>query len=574
VLNWVELGLVLTVLVLAICCPTLGSKWFAKNERMFGSLAGRQALSVLVVGLAAIAARAVVLPILPVPQPYVTDEFSHLLLADTLLHSRLTNPTHPMWIHFETLQVIMHPTYASMYPPAQGIFLALGRVIGGHPFVGVLLSLAFMCGALCWMLQGWMAPGWALVGGFLAVMHFAVFSYWANSYWGAPVAAAGGALVLGALPRIIQRARWCDAVVMGLGLAVLANSRPYEGFILTLPVAIALFAWLFKQGGTMFRPSIRRVIAPLALVVVVATLATGYYCCRVTGAPLRLPQQVDRNTYAVAPYFIWQHPRPVPVYRHEAMRELYVNYELSVYNDTQSISKLIALWIIRSASFLLFYLGPALALPLVMAVAVLPYGFRWGNLQWPARFLLFAVATSIAGLGLEVFFSPHYAAPMTCLIIALVLLSMRRVREWHWRGRPVGVSLSRAVPLICLVMLLLRAVAPALHFPSAKDEFWTGYNARPLKSPRMRVESELQSHPGDQLAIVRYISRGVSSPQPGWVYNDADIEKAKIVWAWDMGAAENQELIGWFKNRSVWLVEADDEAPRLSPYPNPMSAGK
>jgi len=479
-----------------------------------------------------------------------------------------------MWTHFETLQVIMHPTYASMYPPAQGIFLALGRVMGGHPFVGVWLSLGFMCGALCWMLQGWMAPGWALLGGFLAVMHLAVFSYWANSYWGAPVAATGGALVLGALPRIIRRAHWCDAVVMGLGLAVLANSRPYEGFILALPVAIALFAWLSKQSGTMLRTSIRRVVAPLALVVLVATLATGYYCWRVTGNPLHLPQQVNRDTYAVAPYFIWQHPRSIPAYRHEAMRELYVNYELSVYNDTRSISKLIALWIIRSASFLLFYLGPALGFPLVMAIATLPYSHRWRNLQWPVRFLLLAIATSIAGLGIEVFFSPHYAAPITCLMIALVMLSMRRVREWHWRDRPVGASITRAVPLICLSMLALRAATPALHLPTANDELWTGYNARPIRSLRVPVEDELKSHPGSQLAIVRYASRGVSKPQPGWVYNDADIEKAKIVWAWDMGVAGNQELIEWFKNRNVWLVEADDEAPHLSPYPNPMSAGK
>jgi hypothetical protein len=567
VLNWVELGLVLTALVMALCCPTLGSNWFAKIERMFGSLAKRQGLCVLVVGIAAIAARAAVFPILPAPQPYVTDEFSQLLLADTLLQGRLANPTHPMWIHFETPQVIMQPTYASMYPPAQGIFLALGRAIGRHPFVGVLISLAFMCSALCWMLQGWMAPGWALLGGLLAVMHFAVFSYWANSYWGAPVAAGGGALVLGALPRIIGGVHWSGAVVMGLGLAVLANSRPYEGFVLSLPVAIAFFTWLFKQKDMMLRTSIRHVLVPLVFVLLVSALATGYYCWRVTGNPLRLPQQVDRDTYAVAPYFLWQHLRPIPAYRNEAMRQLYIDYELGVYNDTRSLSKLIALWMIRSASFLLFYLGPALGLPLVLAIAVIPYGFRWDSIQWPMRFLLLASAISIVGLGVEVFFSPHYAAPMTCLILILVLSAMRQVRKWQWHGKPVGVFVTRAVPLICILMLVLRGAASVLHLSPGANQLWTAYNAKPVKSPRIGIEHELQSRPGDQLAVVRYNSSATSSPQPGWVYNRANIEQAKVVWAWDMGPAENRELIDYFRNRQVWLVEANEEPPRVSPYP-------
>jgi hypothetical protein len=39
------------------------------------------------------------------------------------------------------------------------------------------------------------------------------------------------------------------------------------------------------------------------------------------------------------------------------------------------------------------------------------------------------------------------------------------------------------------------------------------------------------------------------------------------VWAWDMGEPNNRELLQYFKNRNVWLVEPDESPPRLSAYP-------
>jgi len=51
-----------------------------------------------------------------------------------------------------------------------------------------------------------------------------------------------------------------------------------------------------------------------------------------------------------------------------------------------------------------------------------------------------------------------------------------------------------------------------------------------------------------------------------WVYNGADIDGQKVVWARDMGADQNEELLRYYSNRRAWLLEADDVPPNLLPY--------
>ena len=142
---------------------------------------------------------------------------------------------------------------------------------------------------------------------------------------------------------------------------------------------------------------------------------------------------------------------------------------------------------------------------------------------------------------------------MAALIFLLVLQGMRHLRGWQWRGQPVGPFVLRALSMAIVASLALTF---ALELAWAHRE---GHN------PRAAILARLQADAQRHLVIVRY--RPERIPRAEWVYNRADIDAAKIVWAREMDAAQNRRLLQYFHDRRAWLLEPERRPITLVPYP-------
>ncbi|MGD1061654.1 MAG: hypothetical protein ABR860_00210 [Terracidiphilus sp.] len=556
-----EFSLTAFMFVISFGWPGIGQNFFRRMERWFGKLARRKWLAVISVALSVLLLRLAILPLFPVPLPFCSDDFSFLLAGDTFGHGRLTNLTPAMWTHFETIHVTMKPTYQSMYFPGQGLILAASKVVFGNSWTGLLIVSALMCAALCWMLQAWLPASWALLGGMIAVLRLGVFSYWTNTYHaGGSLAALGGALILGALPRLIRTTRLRYAMLMGIGVAILVLTRPYEGILLCLPVGVVLGNWIWKGKNRPGVASLTGLAAATLAFGIAAVAWMGYYDYRAFGNPLTAPYTIDRNTYAIAPYYVWQQPRPEPTYRYAEMRAFYHEGELSFYNHIHSVKGFVPYTLEKVGFVILFYAGFALFPPLIMVRRIF--------LDRRIRFLVVCVLVLAGGMVIEIFLLPHYVAPFTAAFYAIGLQAMRHMRFWKPEGKPMGLALLRLTIVVCVLMAGIRVVASPLHFgpnefpPSDWNESWFG--PEHFGTERAQIEARLSQLPGGQLAIVRYSPD--HNPGNEWVYNRADIDGSKVVWARDADAADNLELIHYYQNRKVWLVEPDLTPARVSPY--------
>ena len=540
------------LLALQFVFPQSSERISRLTSKIVTPLALRRFLCGFLLFCTVIALRVALLPRLPVPVPGIHDEFSYLLMGDTFAHGRLSNPSHPMWISFETFHVNWFPRYASMYPSGQGFVLAIGEWLG-NPWIGVLLSCAAMCVVIYWMLLAWLPPRWALLGGSIAWLKFGIASYWVNSYWGGAVAATGGALLLGAVARLLSRPRTRDAILFALGLAILANSRPYEGLIFSLPSVFVLARWLFQKSVAAQPNRWRAVALPITAILLLTAMFMGFYNWRLSGNPLLFPNALNVRTYHTAPMFLFQASKPEIHYNNQQFEDFYNGWEREEYDHSwQSVKCLSWLKSVRFFSAFAWW-GMLLALPAsFFVIRDRRMGLAWVTLGFVA-----------VGTYLIVWSNAHYAAPVTCLLILLYLQSLRHLRLMRWKRWRWGAIFARTS-----VLLLLVDTAGAVMRKDCDTFYWTCQG----DVSRLTIQRKLEALPGKHLVMVR--STDDHNIHDDWVYNGAEIDSAKVLWAREINPEQDAKLLKYFGDRKVWLVTPDTDNTFLEPYTPPTDAEK
>ncbi|HUA19328.1 MAG TPA: hypothetical protein VMB25_11335 [Bryobacteraceae bacterium] len=482
-------------------------------------IAQRKRLAIAIAGLIPLIGRILLLGVLPIPKPAIQDEFSYLLAADTFAHGRLTNPTPAFPEHFETMQVLLHPSYASKYPPFSALVMAAGQKLGGNPWFGVWFSMGVLCAVLCWALQGWLPPPWAFAGSLIAALQIGLVSYWTESYWGGTCAAIGGALVVGAVPRLLERPRARTAIALAAGLAILANTRPYEGLLL----ALICLTWL----AYAIRTVLIRIALPMLLVLLPVFLWMGYYNWRVTGNAREMPYTAHERQYGVpSPLLLQTTVPPTPAYSNEFLRHFWqVEFRGEWQAERNQFWKAHLSDLIQLGRF---FLGWPLLLSMIFLARAL-----WRDPV--ARKALLLAACFYAGAVFDARLFPHYAAPAAALAYILAACTLRALpRYFAWSVAGLSVLITG--------MTLL----------TPENRYLFGPIDYHVQAKHAAIESRLAAVPGPQLVLVRYGPR--HDPWEELVYNRADLEQAKIVWARSLSPSEDERLLRHFRGRTIWLL--------------------
>lgn len=473
------------------------------------------------------------------PYPIAPEEFSLRLAADTFAHGRLTNPTHPLWTFFETMQVISKPFYASKYPPAPGMIMAFGQFFLGTPVAGIWLAYVGAVLAVYWVLTLCLPPVPALVGGALVATHATFVLNWGLAFWGGGVLMAGGALVLGATLSLLRQPRGRHVSLMALGLLLLWTDRTYEGLVFSLiPVGVLLYMLQQVQYWHGTRPLLRWI--PGLLLIGVSLLAQPAYNEEVTGEPFRAPHSLYYTQYEQARLLVFQSAKREPFYNRPEMKKMHKR-EAANFFYRETVEGFLGGILTKVIVFENFYLSLLFLVPFVLFL-ISPKAASDRVVLWMILVLFGANLICVQEM-------PQCMAPATAALAVAVGQGMLFMWQANMRWREWGQRCVLAVLLSALPLLLWESIQQARS------------SGRQLVRQRQADEDYLDEKGGQHVVLVKY---GPQHPvRNEWVYNLADIGQQSVIWAVDKGAIQNQALFRYYPTRTFWQVRPDENGSRL-----------
>jgi len=535
------------------------------------------------------------------PIPAVHDEFSHLLVADTLMQGRLSNPTPPVWPAFQAEHIVVTPTYASKYPVGPGALLALGRLTFGVPQAGLWLGAALACAAVVWMVRSFTGLTVAIWAGLMVAFHPFLQSVWSQNFMNGWLAMASASLVLGASIRLRRGWNGPYSAVLICGAVGLAVTRPMEGLV-CLCFAALLFVPRAVGVASHWWRDFKVVQSPWFLLpgLAGASLLLAHHHS-VTGRFMQMPYQLHEHQYGVAPLWIFQNPktptwlaqpdstpttqadvknigllanasqsadRTIPTLSNgtitpgqvpQEIRRYHTGWSMDTYRDQASLAG----WLSGCgerlrASF--EYFG---AITILAMVGVFRSG-RWTKVRTVslAALGLFGVSTLVPWI------FPHYYAP---LVPWLIILSVIGIRYWpiKFLGTQSDPQQFKKLLMICLLGLQLCLIS---------IKAWTLFT-QPTQTwahRRAAIERALEEKGSKHLVLVRYSP--IHNVHEEWVYNRGDLDTAPVVWARSWRTDYDEQITAHYGGtRQVWVVEPDAEDMDLqgySPLPVQLSEGK
>lgn len=480
------------------------------------------------------------------PEPAEHDEFSYLLAGDTFSHGRLTNPSPPQPQFIEAPHILVSPTYASKYPPAQGFWLAIGHSFLGSYYKGVLLQGATLITVLALALTAWSSI-WTSVS-ITTIFGISILPphYWFSSYWGGGASALACAAVVAGVGQVAFQKRNSSGIIAGFGIVNLMLSRPFEG-LLTCAVFFLLTYRCFSDLRLARGKHLNSIIFWLACPIGLGLVFLAIYNKCITGNALLMPYVLHDRLYSVAPV-LWALPlkTTLPIYNNERLAAQHGvdGWEVNSYLQMRP-----PLGPVAASLRVLLQFGRLLG-PLLIVLVLLPFIF-W---DYKIRILFTTTLAGLIILSLETWQFQHYQGPV---LVFGVTLAACIAQSMVVRVQSLGCKRYVVSGSVMLAGILTWTCWHRVSSGSPENLAFT--------DQRRQIQEKLYNRGGKHLVFVHYEDPR-RDRRHEWVYNGADLFEAPVLFCNDLGFAKNSGFIATLPDRQPWYLQVTAEKVILSLY--------